>query len=59
MNVITEMGILHRKNEWNLNDMKRYQFLLNKFRGGNGRTKKENLVSPSIVPLNSILENEK
>lgn len=58
MNLITEMGILHRKNEWDLNDMKRYQFLLNKFRGGNGRTKKEDLSSPSITPLKSILENE-
>ena len=51
MNELTEMGILHRKNEWNLNDMKRYQLLLNKFRGGNGRTKKENLQQEKIGKL--------
>lgn len=34
MKLLEEMGKLHRKKEWSLDHMKRYQILLKKFSGG-------------------------
>tara|TARA_B100001778_G_C18428562_1_gene556712 strand:- start:1 stop:225 length:225 start_codon:yes stop_codon:yes gene_type:complete len=54
--VVNELSDLYNQKDWSVGELKRWQFLLNIFRGGKGKTPKDRLCSPNINPSIHILE---